>query len=240
MNGESQPLRYVMLAADFAARKHRNQRRKNAEKTPYINHPIGVAHTLAEVGVTDADVLAAALLHDTIEDTECTWEELNALFTETTVAYVREVTDDKTLSKAERKRLQVEHASHASLGARLVKVSVIDLRSRFRKNLTALPQMSDKLYNMRSLFDDPPTWWDWKRIQGYCVWSKAVTNAAYQPTLDKPQPQDRLHALLDEVYNSQFEFQGQIYDCIPQDVNEEEVLEEYYASMEEAGKVESD
>lgn len=140
-------LKALLFATDFAAKKHTKQRRKNAEKTPYIEHPIGVANTLAECGVTEVEVLEAALLHDTIEDTDCTFEELERHFSAKTVGYVREVTDDKSLSKAERKRLQVEHAKTASLGARLIK-------------------MSDKLYNLESLFVSPPTWWDWRRIQG--------------------------------------------------------------------------
>jgi guanosine-3',5'-bis(diphosphate) 3'-pyrophosphohydrolase len=110
--------------------------------------------------VDEIVILEAALLHDTIEDAECSWEDLHRHFSPKTVGYVREVTNDKTLSQAERKRLQVEHAKTASLGARLIK-------------------MSDKLYNLPSPFQSPPTWWDPKRIQGYFVWSKAMTDAGY-------------------------------------------------------------
>ena len=98
-----------MAATDFAARKHKDQRRKDAEQTPYINHPIGVAQILSKEGsVTDVDVLIGALLHDTVEDTECTFEEIEELFGSRVRNIVAEVTDDKNLEKMERKRLQVE------------------------------------------------------------------------------------------------------------------------------------
>ena len=140
-------MKALLFATDFAAKKHTHQRRKNKEKTPYINHAIGVANTLAQCGVTEVEILEGALLHDTIEDTECTFEELLQNFSQKTVDYVREVTDDKTLSKAQRKKEQVKHASTASLGARLIK-------------------LSDKLYNVNSVCKCPPPWWHWKRIQG--------------------------------------------------------------------------
>src|SRR4030095_6284587 len=98
-------------ALAFAAHKHRRQRRKDVEASPYINHPIALARTLAvEGGVVDTATLIAAVLHDTVEDTDTTFEEIRALFGATVAAAVREVTDDKTLRKPERKRLQVEHA----------------------------------------------------------------------------------------------------------------------------------
>ena len=99
----------LVAATDFAARKHKDQRRKDAEQTPYINHPIGVAQILSKEGsVTDVDVLIGALLHDTVEDTECTFEEIEELFGSRVRNIVAEVTDDKNLEKMERKRLQVE------------------------------------------------------------------------------------------------------------------------------------
>src|SRR5690242_9518877 len=112
----------VIRAAAFAAHKHRDQRRKDAGATPYINHPLGLARILtAEGGVTDAATICAALLHDTIEDTETTAAELEAQFGVEIRAIVEEVTDDKALPKADRKRLQIEHAPHISDKAKLVK-----------------------------------------------------------------------------------------------------------------------
>ncbi|XP_049761589.1 guanosine-3',5'-bis(diphosphate) 3'-pyrophosphohydrolase MESH1 isoform X1 [Elephas maximus indicus] len=123
----------LMEAADFAARKHRQQRRKDPEETPYINHPIGVARILThEAGITDIVVLQAALLHDTVEDTDTTLDEVELHFGAQVRRLVEEVTDDKTLPKLERKRLQVEQAPHSSPGAKLVK-------------------LADKLYNLRDL-----------------------------------------------------------------------------------------
>ena len=98
----------LVLAADFAARKHRDDRRKDAEKTPYINHPIGVAKILTDEGqVTDVNTLIGALLHDTVEDTDATFEEIEELFGAEVKDIVDQVTDDKTLEKMERKRLQI-------------------------------------------------------------------------------------------------------------------------------------
>nr|KAF6399219.1 HD domain containing 3 [Molossus molossus] len=123
----------LLEAADFAAHKHRRQRRKDPEGTPYINHPIGVARILThEAGITDIVVLQAALLHDTVEDTDTTLDEVELHFGAQVRRLVEEVTDDKTLPKLERKRLQVEHAPHSSPGAKLVK-------------------LADKLYNLRDL-----------------------------------------------------------------------------------------
>ncbi|XP_014333540.1 guanosine-3',5'-bis(diphosphate) 3'-pyrophosphohydrolase MESH1 isoform X3 [Bos mutus] len=123
----------LLEAADFAARKHQRQRRKDPEGTPYINHPIGVARILThEAGITDIVVLQAALLHDTVEDTDTTLDEVELHFGDQVRRLVEEVTDDKTLPKLERKRLQVEHAPQSSPGAKLVK-------------------LADKLYNLRDL-----------------------------------------------------------------------------------------
>ncbi|EPY75020.1 HD domain containing 3-like protein [Camelus ferus] len=123
----------LLEAADFAARKHQRQRRKDPEGTPYINHPIGVARILThEAGITDIVVLQAALLHDTVEDTDTTLDEVELHFGAQVRRLVEEVTDDKTLPRQERKRLQVEHAPHSSPGAKLVK-------------------LADKLYNLRDL-----------------------------------------------------------------------------------------
>ncbi len=140
----------------FAAHKHRDQRRKDAEASPYINHPIALAEVLAgEGGVSDAEVLAAALLHDTIEDTATTADELRAEFGERIAAMVEEVTDDQSLPKADRKRLQIEHAAALTPGAKLVK-------------------LADKICNLRDVADRPPAKWDLQRRQEYFEWAKRV------------------------------------------------------------------
>ncbi|XP_062327494.1 guanosine-3',5'-bis(diphosphate) 3'-pyrophosphohydrolase MESH1 [Osmerus eperlanus] len=158
----------LLETVNFAADKHRNQRRKDPEATPYINHPIGVARILShEGGITDIEVLQAALLHDTIEDTETSIAELEAVFGQTVARIVQEVTDNKTLSKQERKRQQVEHAPHSSQQAKLVK-------------------LADKLYNLRDLNRCTPTGWTAERIQEYFVWAAEVVRGlkGTNPTLE--------------------------------------------------------
>ena len=148
----------LLDALAFAADKHRNQRRKDAEASPYINHPIALANVLAnEGGVDDDTVLSAAILHDTIEDTETSADELRCRFGEAITAIVLEVTDDKDLPKAERKRLQVEHAPHISHGAKLVK-------------------LADKICNLRDIAASPPAKWSLERKQAYFDWAKAVVD----------------------------------------------------------------
>ena len=149
-------LALLFRALAFAAHKHRDQRRKDAEASPYINHPIALAQVLAaEGGVSDIEVLAAALLHDTIEDTDTTGEELEREFGSRIASIVAEVTDDTALPKADRKRLQIEHAGRLSEGAKLVK-------------------LADKICNLRDVADRPPAKWDLQRRQEYFDWAKKV------------------------------------------------------------------
>ncbi|XP_067829376.1 guanosine-3',5'-bis(diphosphate) 3'-pyrophosphohydrolase MESH1 isoform X1 [Heptranchias perlo] len=129
----SSDVQQILEAADFAAKKHKNQRRNDPEGTPYINHPLGVSRILShEAAITDVVVLQAALLHDTVEDTDTTFAEIEEKFGEKVRSIVAEVTDDKSLLKEERKQRQIEHAPHCSREAKLVK-------------------LADKLYNLRDL-----------------------------------------------------------------------------------------
>src|SRR6185503_10953801 len=110
-------LALLFRALAFAAHKHRDQRRKDRQASPYINHPIALAEVLRLEGrVTDVEILAAALLHDTIEDTRTTFEELKATFGRRVAGMVLEVTDNKRKRKHTRKRLQIEHAADLSNG----------------------------------------------------------------------------------------------------------------------------
>lgn len=146
----------VLAALAFAARKHRDQRRKDLDASPYINHPIALATLLSnEVKISDPLVIASAILHDTVEDTDTTPQELQAQFGEAIAAIVMEVTDDERLPKAERKRLQVETASTRSYQARLVK-------------------LADKICNLRDVHASPPAEWDLQRRREYFDWAKAV------------------------------------------------------------------
>ena len=145
-----------LQALRFAAEKHRHQRRKDADASPYINHPIAVASVLAaEASITDELTLLAALLHDTVEDTDTTIEELRGLFGPEVAGLVAEMTDDKTLPKDVRKRLQVEHAPTASRQARLVK-------------------LADKICNVRDVTDSPPATWSLDRRREYLNWAERV------------------------------------------------------------------
>jgi GTP diphosphokinase / guanosine-3',5'-bis(diphosphate) 3'-diphosphatase len=165
----------LLKALAFAAHKHRDQRRKDTEASPYINHPIGLANVLANEGaVSNTVVLCAAVLHDTIEDTQTTQAELQAQFGDEIAAIVAEVTDDKSLPKAERKRLQIEHAAHISEQARLVK-------------------LADKICNLRDMAQSPPPNWPLERRQEYFDWAKRVIDALRGTHAE-------LEAAFDEVY----------------------------------------
>ena len=156
MENTGSQLGAFVKAVAFAADKHRNQRRKDADASPYINHPIALANVLAnEGGVDDATVLCAAVLHDTIEDTETTADEIRALFGPQVAAVVLEVTDDKSLEKQVRKQRQVEHAPHISTEAKLVK-------------------LADKISNLRDILASPPADWSVERKQTYFEWAARV------------------------------------------------------------------
>lgn len=147
-----------ITALAFAADKHKNQRRKDVNASPYINHPISLVNVLAnEGGIVNNDVLCAAILHDTIEDTETTEQELREKFGNKITSIVLEVTDDKKLSKAIRKQLQIEHAPHASIEAKLVK-------------------LADKICNLRDILASPPQDWTLQRKQEYFKWADNVVS----------------------------------------------------------------
>lgn len=149
-------LELLLRALAFAAEKHKDQRRKDVAASPYINHPIALASILChEAHVTDIDIICGALLHDTLEDTDTEPQELTAMFGAQIAAIVMAVSDDKTLSKAECKRLQIEHAAQASDQAKRVK-------------------LADKIANLRDMADHPPAGWSLERRQEYFDWAKAV------------------------------------------------------------------
>ena len=151
-------LSLLLRALAFAAHKHRDQRRQDVAASPYINHPIALADVLVnEGGIEEVEVLCAALLHDTIEDTDTTRDEVAGAFGERVAAIVAEVTDDKTLAKAERKEAQVEHAAHISREAKLVK-------------------LADKICNLRDVVAHPPAGWSLERRREYFDWAKRVVD----------------------------------------------------------------
>ena len=155
----SDPVGEILDALQFAAQKHRDQRRKDLEASPYINHPIALATVLwREGGVHEPAVVMAALLHDTIEDTETSAAQIRKRFGAKVARIVSEVTDDKALPKAQRKRLQIEHAPHISREAKLVK-------------------LADKICNLRDMAASPPKTWPKSRVREYFEWAKKVVDA---------------------------------------------------------------
>lgn len=171
-------LEQLLAAAEFAAGKHRDQRRKDEAASPYINHPLAVAAALARNGVDEIVPLCAAILHDTIEDTETTVDELRAEFGDEITGVVLEVTDDKSLPKQERKDLQVEHAPGMSTGAKLVKIG-------------------DKICNVKDVGMNPPPDWDLDRRHAYLDWTERVVagcrgvNASLEAEYDRVLDEQR-------------------------------------------------
>ncbi len=147
------PITEAML---FAAQRHVDQRRKGAAQEPYVNHLAEVAMLVAKVtGGRDPSLVIAAMLHDTLEDTPTSSGELATLFGEDVAGLVQEVTDDKSLPKAERKRLQVENAPSKSNRAKLIK-------------------LADKISNVRAMTISPPQDWSLERRRAYVDWAEAV------------------------------------------------------------------
>ena len=146
----------LIQAINFAAKKHTGQKRKGADEQPYINHPLEVLSLLANVGkIEDVNVLTAAVLHDVIEDTETTAEEITKLFGADVCEIVLEVSDDKSLPKATRKQLQIEHAPNLSHGAKYIK-------------------LADKISNIRDVSENPPDDWSIERRREYVEWGEQV------------------------------------------------------------------
>ncbi len=146
----------LLRALSFAAEKHRDHRRKDANASPYINHLIEVAVALADEGkVTDEHLLMAAILHDTVEDTETSFAEIEEHFGASVADIVHEVTDDKSLKKEVRKKLQEESAPHASPRAKQLRIA-------------------DKICNLRDIMHHPPSNWSMERKREYLLWTNRV------------------------------------------------------------------
>lgn len=180
---QSDPITRVLEAAQFAAEAHAGQRRKGAAQEPYLNHLIEVAHLLsAATGGEDVDLVMAGLLHDTVEDVNVTAAELEALFGADVAGLVLEATDDKSLPKEERKRLQVENAPHKSNRAKQLKIA-------------------DKISNLRAVLSSPPADWSEQRKRDYFLWAKQVVDGCRGVNA-------RLEALFDEIYEAGASIRG--------------------------------
>ena len=158
-----QDLSAILQAAHFAAQRHANQRRKGAAGEPYINHLLQVAQLVASaIPAPDPNLVIAALLHDTVEDVGVTRDELAEKFGTDVANLVMEVTDDKSLPKQERKRLQVEHAPNLSARAQTIK-------------------LADKISNLQAILVSPPMDWSYERRKQYFDWAKQVVDALSRP-----------------------------------------------------------
>jgi guanosine-3',5'-bis(diphosphate) 3'-pyrophosphohydrolase len=147
-----------LKALHFAADKHRDQRRKDESASPYINHPIYVAQILTDIGgIDDVEVLCGAILHDTVEDTETSMNDIELAFGLRIARIVEEVTDDKLLPKQARKKAQIDHARHISREGALVKVA-------------------DKIANIRDIASNPPNDWSMQRRKEYLDWAEKVVS----------------------------------------------------------------
>ncbi len=169
LSDERPDLAILLKAIEFAARKHSTQRRKDVDVSPYINHPIAVTRLVADVGeVTDLVTLLGAVLHDTIEDTDTTPDELERQFGRDVRRVVEEVTDDKKLEKEVRKRLQIEHAPRLSARAKTIK-------------------LADKIANLRDVIDNAPLNWPVERRLEYLDWTEQVVAGCrgVNPLLEK-------------------------------------------------------
>ncbi len=153
---QTAPVALVVRALAFATLRHTDQRRKGKRAQPYVNHLAEVALLVSEATEgADPALVAAALLHDVVEDQNVTGAEIEATFGADVAALVLAVTDDKALPAAERKRLQIVHSAHLPARAKLLK-------------------LADKTANMRSLAEDPPLDWSRARATDYVTWSRDV------------------------------------------------------------------
>ena len=166
----------IIKALAFAAHKHRDQRRKDANASPYINHPISLTDLLYyKGGVDDVVVIVAALLHDTIEDTDTTPAELTAEFGSEISSVVLEVTDDTNLDRATRKQVQIERAAQISDKAKLI-------------------SLADKICNLQDMLTQPPASWDLDRKREYFDWAKRVVDQIRGTN-------SKLETIFDDIYS---------------------------------------
>ncbi len=173
---QNQSVLLLIKAVHFAAIKHTDCRRKGMREEPYFNHLSDVALTLAEhTDGNDPALIAAGFLHDTIEDTKTTYEELVAELGTEIADLVQEVTDDKTLPKLERKRLQIVNAPQKSPRAKMIKIA-------------------DKMSNLKSILHSPPTEWSEERKREYFDWAAQVVAGCQGVNQTLENAFDHIHA----------------------------------------------
>lgn len=171
------PIQRIFAAAQFASEKHAAQKRKGVAAEPYVNHLIEVARLIAGSSESlDANLVMAGLLHDTIEDTDTKAGEIERAFGSDVAALVLEVTDDKSLPKADRKALQVTNAPHKTVRAQVIK-------------------LADKISNLRSMLASPPADWSTERKREYFAWAKQVVAGLGAPNPILKAEFDRIYGL---------------------------------------------
>ncbi|MES2200572.1 MAG: HD domain-containing protein [Chlamydiota bacterium] len=172
----------ILQAVSFAAEKHKSQFRKNANKTPYVIHPIGVANHIVSIGnVYEVDVVIAALLHDVMDGTDATYEEIATYFGLKVVEYIQEVTGELTLSDKEQKKQQIIEAPHQSREVAIIK-------------------LADKLHNISTLIKDPSQGWSQDSLDGYFQWVHAVVD--HLPDVNDPL-KEAVHKTIAGYWESQ-------------------------------------
>lgn len=176
MSIDEADLKILLKALSFAAHKHKDQRRRDVDASPYINHPISLADILCnEAHITDIETICGALLHDTVEDTQTTDAELEQVFGKAIRDIVMDVTDEEGLSRTARKQAQIDNAASISDKAKLIK-------------------LADKISNLRDVINNPPADWTLVRRQEYFDWARRVIDQVrgVHPGLE---------ALFDDVYS---------------------------------------
>lgn len=190
-------MKKITKALDYASQKHKTQKRKNKEGTPYVNHLIDVMNILVKHKVKSKKVLSGAILHDVIEDTDGSYQEIKEKFSKDIANIVLECSDNKKLPKVERKKLQIEEASKKSKEAKLVKIA-------------------DKISNLKSLSNEAPDTWSIERLIGYMVWSKKV--------VDNLNTKKSLHKTFKKIYQREMEKYKQYTENKSEDLLLEEYL----------------
>lgn len=204
LNLDANLFKLITKCYSFAAEKHKHQRRK-ADNSSYIIHPAGVAEKLTHIGkINNFEIICAAILHDTIEDTDCNAQEIANEFGPSIASYVMEVSDDKSMDKIERKKHQISHCIELSYGAKNIK-------------------LADKLDNLTDLVKQPPKLWCPKRCQGYFLWAKTIVNKIRTANENLASEIDKLIDG-DKNVKGTFYHSGKYYNCIDPDMS----LQDYY------------
>ncbi len=177
-------VRRILDAARFAAEKHAQQRRKGENGEPYFNHLLEVAELIAASSRDlDVELVMAAFLHDTVEDTGVTLPELEEHFGKDVAALVAEVTDDKSLPKETRKKLQVQNTPKKSPRAQTLK-------------------LADKISNLRAIVTSPPVGWNLERKRQYFEWAKQVVSGIGDPNAYLKAEFDQVYQLISQLRES--------------------------------------